>query len=314
MKRVLYSVLVFLLAMTMLVSFAACGDKIETPTDLATTTQAEILSTEEHEPVDVTIAEPGETSTPDATTAETTTADATITTGETTVAVEAADPLKLFNDATKLAVSQKAGYSKTRFTKITELDFGTLGKIQAVKDEVYKFFDVGSSGEGSVNYNVNKGTSSDQLRASTWTASDIKSANAEPDGKGGYVVTILVKDGSTSWSGKGGDDPGSGMSSSYIDKGPLCYGTDGNGKYDHKTARNMYLSINIGGGAITEGIGESTRNVKFVANIDAQGRLQKLSAHMDMTVDIRHVKVSFVTITDKMGKGYSEVTYENFKY
>ena len=291
--------LAIFLVLGLLCAFAACGAEKPAVTTAETTV----------EPIVTAPAEPA----PEETTTEAPTTEAP-TTETTTEAPEDVDPLKLFNDATKLVKDLKAGYSKTRYTKITDLEFGLLGQFQIVKDAVYGFFDVESNGEGTLKTTVNKGQASDQLRASKWTAGDIKSAEAKPDGKGGYIVTILVKDGTTRWSGEGGSDPGTGTLNSPIDRGPLCYGEDDDSKYDHKTAKNVYLSINSADNANTKDIGENSYSIKIVADIDADGRLQKLYGYMEMTVQVYHVKYLFVTLTNKAGSGFGEVTYENFKY
>jgi len=290
----------FLLTLGVLCAFAACGgeDTADPVTHPATVT------TTEPEPVTPAIV----------TSQESDPSAPVVTTDPTTEALQDIDPLKLFNDATKMVKDLKPGYTKTRYTKITDLDFGLLGQFQIVKDAVYGFFDVESSGEGTLNTTVTKGKSSDQLRASKWTAADVKSAEAKPDGKGGWIVTLLIKDGNTRWSGEGGGDPGGGTLNSPVDKGPLCYGTDDNDKYDHKTARNIYLSINGADNANTKDIGENSYGIKLVADIDAEGRLQKLYGYMEMTVQVHHVKYLFVTLTNKAGSGYGEVTYENFSY
>lgn len=287
--------LAILLALALLGAFAACGKEIPAETTAETTAEPDTVAV-----------------------IETTTEEATETTEETTEeAPREVDPLQLFNDATKMVKDLKPGYSKSRYTKITDLDFGALGRFQIVKDAVYGFFDVESNGEGTLKTTVNKGQSSDQMRASKWTAGDVKSATAEPDGEGGYVVTLFIKEGNTRWSGTGGSDPGSGsVRNSPIDRGPLCYGEDNDGRYDHKTAKNIYLSINNadGANAKTEDIGESSRGIKVVANIDAEGRLQKLYGYMEMRVDVYHVTYLIVTLTNKYGAGYGELTYSDFIY
>lgn len=317
MKRLL----TLLLALAMILcTFAACGGSDPDP-GTTTTAAQELTGEPDTEPVDGSVTDIDETeeTSEEASTSvnpddPTGTSQPSTDNSETTTKAEKVDALKLFNEATKKAVTQKAGYNKTRYTKITDLDFGPLGQFQIVKDAVYGFFDVGSNGEGTLKETVKKGQTSDLLRASTLTANDIKSASAVPDGKGGYKVTLLIKDGNTRWSGEGGSDRGKGTLNSPIDRGPLCYGEDDNSKYDHKTAKNIYLSINSADDALTKDIGERSYNIKAEAHIDSEGRLQKLYGYMEMTVDVHHVKYLIVTLTNKSGSGFGEVTYENFKY
>lgn len=291
----------FLLALGLLCVFAACGGR-----DNGVTTT---------DPASTAAAEPGTVAPAAVTPQESDPSAPAVTDDPATEVPQEVDPLKLFNDATKMVKDLKPGYTKTRYTKITDLDFGLLGQFQIVKDAVYGFFDVESNGEGTLKTTAAKGKSSDQMRASQWTAADVKSAEAKPDGKGGWVVTLLIKDGNTRWSGAGGDAPGSGaLKNSPIDRGPLCYGEDDNDKYDHKTAKNIYLSINGADNANTKDIGETSYGIRVVADIDAQGRLHKLYGYMEMTVQVYNVKYLFVTLNNKAGSGYGEVTYENFNY
>jgi len=305
------------LAVFLLACCAACGGTeapVSVPvTDTPTTeTTTEIFITTEVETT---------------TEIETTTEEETSTEPETETEIETepgtdAEPkslsekeiLEMFNAATKKAVDSKAGYTKVRNTYITDLDFGLLGRFDIVKREVYGFFDADGNGIGYYESTVKKGTASDQLRASKWTMSDIKSAKAEPDGKGGYNVTIIIKDGGTRWSGQGGDDIGSGTKRSHVDNGPFCYGEDGDSRYDHKTSLNIYRAINDADDALTKDIGENTTNIKVTAEIDAQGRLQRLYGYMDMRVDVYHVTYLIVTLTNKYGAGHGEVTFSDFKY
>jgi predicted small lipoprotein YifL len=225
-----------------------------------------------------------------------------------------AEALQLFNEATEQAVKRKPGYSKTRYSKVTQVDFGVLSNLQTVREAAYGFFGVGSDGEGTASYTVKKGESSSLLRASAWILDDIESAEAEPDGAGGYVVTVKVKGGTTRWSGEGGGDPGSGTAKSAIDGGPLCYGEDDSPDYDHKTALNLYYTINRTEGASTKDIGETVTGVEFTAKIDSKGRLTQLTGRLDMRVDVYHVQYSLFTLRDNAGEGYGEVTYSDFKY
>lgn len=306
-----------LLAVAVLGLFAACGDAAKDPAEPATTAETTIdLAAEASgatEPASLPADAPADES------STTSVAESASSIGETTAdagkTLAGEEALKLFNDATKLAVTQKAGYKKTRYTKITDLDFGLLGQFDLVKEVVHGFFDVGLSGEGTLKKEVAKGTSSDLLRASTWKLSDVKSATAVPDGNGGYNVTILIKDGVTRWTGEGGKDPGKGTLNSPVDKGPLCYGEDDDSKYDHKTAKNIYLAINLpDNNANTKDIGERSYNIKCEAKIDSQGRLQRLYGYLEMTVEVNHVQYLFVTLNNKAGSGYGEVVYEDFKY
>ena len=231
-----------------------------------------------------------------------------------------AEILQLFNEATAKAVSLRPGYSKTRYTKITELNFGALGALgglgsqSAVMETVYAFFGVESSGEGTLAYRVKKGESSSLLRASEWTMEDIKSASAEPDGKGGYIVTLRVRGGATRWGGEGGNDPGSGTAKSAVDNGPFCYGEDDSPDYDHKTALNLYYTVNHTEGASTKDIGETVTGAQFTAKIDSRGRLTGLTGRLDMRIDVYHAQYSIITLKGNSGEGYSEVTYSDFKY
>ncbi|MDR1463755.1 MAG: hypothetical protein LBJ11_00450 [Oscillospiraceae bacterium] len=240
------------------------------------------------------------------------------TTVPTAVTLNGKEALDLFNAATKKVVAEKAGYTKKTYTKITKIDFGALGNLSIVKDAVYGFFNVGSNGEGTNEFGgpIKKGSAdaAKRMKASTFTTGDIKSATAVPDGKGGYTITILVKDGSTEWQGTDRDDAGSGSEMSPIDKGPFQYGKDDDSSYDHKTAHNIYYSINHADDAQTKHIGENTFNVKFVAQVNAQGRMTSLTGHYDMHANVYNVKYTIITLNNKSGDGYCDVTYSNFQW
>jgi len=237
------------------------------------------------------------------------------TTTEPGITTKAVDALQLFNEATKKVKELKPGYKKSRYSRITRLDFSALVNISLVRNAVAGFLGVdGKTLDGIENYTVNKGENSHHMRASTWTRNDIKSASAELDGKGGYAVTILVKDGTTRWGGEGGDDPGTGTLNSPVDRGPLCYGRDDSEDYDHKTALNLYYTINHADNALTRDIGETVSGIKVVADIDSEGRLTKLYGRMDMTVNVYHVRYTIITLTNKSGSGYGTVEYTDFKY
>ncbi|MCL2508458.1 MAG: hypothetical protein FWF05_04710 [Oscillospiraceae bacterium] len=331
MKKV-SKILALLLALAMVLSFVACN---KTPVEPESTTD-EVLTTEEPTTAEPTTAEatteeqPADESTTEPTTPASSTTEpstgvtTTATTATTTTTTTTAPPkdlttkevLDLFNAATKKVVDQKAGYDKKRFTKITGIDFGLLGNLAIVKEAVYGFLGITdtATGEGTYTAKAEKGKASDLLQVSTLAEGDVKSAKAVSDGKGGYTITIEVKDGTTSWSGKGGTDPGSGTAKSAIDKGPLCYGIEDNEKFDHKNARLVYNAINGADGASTEGIRETTSGVKFTAKTDDQGRLTSLTGRMDMIVYVDHVKYTGITLRNKSGQGYGTIEYSNFKY
>jgi len=222
--------------------------------------------------------------------------------------------LQMFNEATEKVIRLKPGYSKTRYTKVTQLDFGILGNLPIVQESAYAFFGAESGGEGTVSYTVEKGKKSGLLRASQWTMEDITSISAEADGDGGYIVTLRVKDGTTRWKGTGGEDPGSGTAKSSVDNGPFCYGEDDSPDYDHKTALNLYYTINHAPDSLTRDIGETVTGAQLTANIDSMGRLTGLTGRLDMRVDVYHVKYSYFTLSNNFGEGYGEVTYSDFRY
>ena len=292
-----------LLAVAMLLSFAACGEK--TPDPVETTVPEE--TTDAGEVVDATTAAPEEDSSAEELVSE----DASVAEGEETTAAEeeattAALPvakdeiIAYYNTAVNNAVKAKVGFNKVRYIDNEKLNAGFL--LKTFGDVMYKFMGIGAANKYTMD--VTKGQwESDlphqYLRKSTLTAADVTNATCTANGNL-YTVTLNVKDGSS----KASKDAKS--NNSPIDKCGICVGDADKSYYDHKTAIVIYDAIDdvLGGAKISE----SYNNAKVVAVIDATtGHLVSLTVEYNVSIVIDAAGGGNAT-------GNSHILYKNFKY
>ncbi len=318
-----------LLAVAMLLSFAACGKGDDAPTTEAPVTNefGEIVPTKpDGKPVETdifgdpvptdangeTIVETLAPTAPIETTVPATTdPDATTDPNATTAAPTApaapiaptttAEIIALYNKAINSAYDAKAGFDKQRWVDNEKLDAGAL--INTFGDLVYSFMGIGA--ENKYIMNVEKGkwepdVQHHYLRKSTLSAADVTSATCQLSGNK-YAVVINVKGGNST------ANKNSKVTNAPIDKCGICVGDEDKSYYDHKTAAVIYSAI----GSTFSGakINESYSNAKITAAIDAStGHIVKLVITYDISVDLD------VGIGKGTATGTSHVTYTNFTY
>lgn len=285
-----------LLAVAMLLSFAACGEKKPSPEE----TTAPEETTVADEAVDATTA-----TNEDATSEGETVADGEETTSPeeaTTAALPVAkdEIITFYNTAINNAVAAKVGFNKVRYVDNEQLNAGFL--LKTFGDVMYKFMGIGAANKYTMD--VTKGQwESDlphqYLRKSTLTSADVTSATCSANGNL-YTITMGVKNGSSSASksAKSNNSP--------IDKCGICVGDGDKSYFDHKTAIVIYDAIDdvLGGAKISE----SYNNAKIVAVVDATtGNLVSLTVEYNINVVIDAAGGGNAT-------GSSHIIYKNFKY
>lgn len=302
-------ILALLLAVAMLLSFAACGEKDPDPvTDESTTLADETVdanATEADTQVDATEAVSGET---EPASVETSTGEA-VSEEDSSVAEETTAPvmpvskdeiISYYNTAVNKAVAAKVGFNKVRYVDNEELNAGFL--LKTFGDLLYKFMGIGA--ENKYTMDVTKGQwESDlphqYLRKSTLSAADVTNATCTANGNQ-YTIVMDVKSGSS----KASKD--SKVNNSPIDKCGICVGDADKSYYDHKTAIVIYDAIDdvLGGATISE----SYNNAKVKAVVDATtGNLVSLTVEYDINVVIDAAGGGNAT-------GSSHTIYKNFKY
>ncbi len=295
-----------LLAVAMLLSFAACGEK--TPDPVETTVPEE--TTDAGEVVDATTAGEEDITAEEPVSDEVTTLEGETTAeGETTSAEEATtgampvakdEIIKYYNDAVNKAVAAKVGFNKLRYVDNEKLNAGIL--LKTFGDVMYKFMGIGA--ENKYTMDVAKGQwESDlphqYLRKSTLSAADVTGATCTANGNQ-YTIVLNVKGGSSY------ADKNSKSNNSPIDKCGICVGDADKSYFDHKTAIVIYDAIDdiLGGAKVSE----SYKNAKVKAVIDSTtGRLVSLTVEYDISVVIDVAGGGNAT-------GAAHVFYKNFKY
>ncbi|MBQ3603265.1 MAG: hypothetical protein IJA02_05475 [Clostridia bacterium] len=302
MKKVLMSVVAFLVAAMMLVSFAACGGN-ETPDETTIAPVVEDDSTvaadapvEDSSAAEVESTEaPSEVESTEAVseTEETEVATEAESTEEATQAVAAptdkAEIVALYNEATAKVASAKPGYKKTVETKLNDLKMGALAKIDLVRDTVGDFL-----GEGTETISVAKGKASKDFVKSTLTAADVTAASCKLSADGKYYeVTITVKN----------------------EKNPL------KGKSALNRFTNDYKDINemrdglIDAGAAVETIDITVKAATIKAKIAVD---TKAFSSVDYTIDsdayLTNVKYTIAKVKVVTGNIYTTVKYSDFAY
>ena len=249
------------------------------------------------------------TTKPNATKKPTTTKKATTTKKVTTTKKTTTAPAKLttaqiinnYNAAVNKVISSKAGYSKTRSTKLNKLDAGALSNMSVVKDAVSGFLGVGNK-----TYTNAKGKNEFMSNASL-KAADVKSASYKLSG-GKYTYTIVLKNGSSF------ADASNKKNNSPVDRSGILVGTGDKSAFDHKCAANLYAAINNTDNASVKSVSESTSNTKCVAVVNASnGRLESLTVSFDFAVTLTNTKY-VVTIKNAGGSASTTVKYSGFKF
>ncbi len=296
-------ILAILLALAMLLSFAACGGNTEDETTTTTTAAEEV--TDEAPVEESTEAASDDVSAEDPSAEDPSAADESSTAEESTdaaiVAPETtAEILAFYNDAINKAYAAKVGFNKERYTDNEALNAGFL--LKTFGDLIYSFMGIGI--ENKYTMDVTKGEwESDvphhYLRKSTLAESDLTGATlSEKDGK--YTIVFNVKPGTSKAS------KSESWTKAPIDKCGICVGDADKSYFDHKTAPVIYSAIGeVLSSAVIE---ESYSNAKVVAVIDAAtSNLVSLTVEYDINVVIDAVGGGNAT-------GSTHIFYKNFKY
>jgi len=293
-------ILAMLLAVAMLLSFAACTAKEKeeetttAPVIEDVTEEAIVDETEEAPVVDTSTADPSAAT------------EETLANGETTTAVPAVAPatteeiIAYYNTAVNKAYNAKVGFNKERYTDNETLNAGFL--LKTFGDLIYSFMGIGV--ENKYTMDVTKGEwESDvphhYLRKSTLSAADVTAAKCtEANGK--YTIVLNVKPG-TSKASKSEK-----WTKAPVDKCGICVGDADKSYFDHKTAPVIYSAIGeVLSSAVIE---ESYNNAVVKAVIDvATGNLVSLTVEYDISVVIDAAGGGNAT-------GKTHIFYKNFKY
>ena len=305
-----------LMALAMILSFAACGDKPEevqtTTAAPETTTAAPEATTEAAETTALTeIAEESTTeeSTTEETTAEiitttaapttqatttvapaTTTKKAETTTQKAAVPATKAEIVALYNQAAATAASAKPGYSKTTVTALNNLQMGALAKINLVRETVGDFL-----GEGTTTTTVKKGSfNGTSLVKSSLKESDVVSATCTPSADGKYYnIKITVKNESN-----------------------LSKGSSALSRFtkDYKDAKEIKDGLTEAGAGVNE-IMLKTTSVVITAKIEAAtNRFVSLEHSIKMSAVLTDVKYTIAKVKQATSDLVTNVKYSSFKY
>lgn len=294
-------ILAILLALAMLLGFAACGGNTEDETTTTTTAAEEVTDeapveeSTEAASDDVSAEEP---SAEDPSSAEESTAE------ESTAVAKApetsAEILALYNKTINDAYAAKVGFNKERYTDNEELNAGFL--LKTFGDLIYSFMGIGA--ENKYTMDVTKGQwESDvphhYLRKSTLTEADLTGAKCT-ENNGKYTIVLNVKPGTSKAS------KSESWTKAPIDKCGMCVGDLDKSYFDHKTAPVIYAAVGqVVKGAVIE---ESYKNAVVKAEIDAAtGHLISLAIEFDISVVIDAAGGGNAT-------GSTHVFYKNFKY
>lgn len=307
MKNKLFRLLALTVAAIMLFSLAACsGSTDETTTAAETEALTEVVSEQESASQDSsaqTEAAVSEPLSPEAAVSEPLSTEAA---GETTTAAKKELPktteeiLALYNASSAALVKNKVAFSKTRETKEGTYDAGIA--LRTFKGLVYQFMGIGSDNIYTKDVAKNDDSYEKYAKASTLGIGDIKSATVKESGTN-YIVTINIKDGSSSVT-----EGGSIKINAPLDKSGISAGKDDKDYYDHKTAQNVYDAIDdVASGAT---IVEKYSNAVLVATIDsATGNIIGITVTFDIEYSLDHVMGSSGNAT-----GTSTVIFKNFKW
>ena len=211
------------------------------------------------------------------------------------------DIVDLYNKSVNKVVTDKAGYSKERTTTVSELDAGSYTSMAGgiVKDFL---------GEGTQTVKNSKGTAK-HLKASTLTASDVKSATCELNGNN-YAITLYLEDGASSATKASKKD------TSAIAKSGLVTGKSVSNTVDYINSECIYASVTAEKVNV-EKINATNTNAKIVIVIDAEtGNMISYTASFEWSAVIENLSVKFppVKIDKATGKALTSVVISDFKW
>lgn len=211
------------------------------------------------------------------------------------------DIVDLYNKSVNKVVTDKAGYSKERTTTVSELDAGSYTSMAGgiVKDFL---------GEGTQTVKNSKGTAK-HLKASTLTASDVKSATCELNANK-YTITLYLEDGASSATKTSKKD------TSAIAKSGLVTGRSVSNTVDYINSECIYASVTAEKVNV-EKINATNTNAKIVIVIDAEtGNMISYTASFEWSAVIENLSVKFppVKIDKATGKALTSVVISDFKW
>lgn len=197
------------------------------------------------------------------------------------------DIIKYYNAATAKAFNAKVPFTKDRSTVEKKFEGGAA--LTGMKDIVYKFMGVGDKNKFAKTVTAeDKDSYHKYLKASTLTANDVTSATCKQSGDN-YLITINVKDGSSSVSG------GKVVSSnnSPLDRSGLACGDNDKDYWDHKTAENVMSAIDDVPGCGNANISESYKGAVINVVINAKtGNIVQLGASFSFAFNLEKVLAS----------------------
>ena len=315
-KNMSKKILAILLALVMVCGLAACGAKTEEPTEAETTDLIEEISEEISEEVSEAVSEEASEIAEEISEEVSEEVSEAVSEEEAEEASEEASEeaetvavpstteeiLKVYNDAINGAISAKAGYSKSRTTKVNSLDGGAVLKLGVVQDAVGDFL-----GEGTNTYNNAKGKTEFMSKASL-TAADVKSATCtEKDGK--YTIVLELKDGASSCSASGKTD------TSPLNRSGLYVGETDKSEFDYKSAQNIYVAVNGLEDGSVESVKGTTSNAKITLVCDAEsGKISTLDASFNFSADLTNVKYTIAKVATAKGDCSTIVSFSKFAY
>ena len=300
-------ILAMLLAVAMLLSFAACTAKKETVTTTAPVIEDVTDDVIVDDVTDAPVVDATEAPVADATEAPVADPSVTLAPGETTtVPAPAAAPatteeiITYYNNAVNKAYNARVGFHKERYIDNENLNAGFL--LKSFDDLIYSFMGIGM--ENKYVMDVTKGQwESDvphhYLRKSTLSAADVTAAKCT-EANGQYTIVLNVKPGNSEAS------KNKKVNNSPIDKCGICVGDADKSYFDHKTAPVIYSAV---GEVLSSAvIKESYKNAVVKAVIDsATGNLVSITIEYDVSIIIDAAGGGDAT-------GKAHIFYKNFKY
>lgn len=213
-----------------------------------------------------------------------------------------AEIVNYYNNALNKVINEKAGYKKTRETKMNSLEGGALLKIQLVVDMVNEFL-----GVGTTDYENKKGKAEFLSKASL-SVSDLTAAKCDVNGDV-YTITLGLKNGQSQASAAGSSD------TSPLQRSGLYVGKGDKIAYDYKNSENIHTAINGVDDCTAESAKEQITNAKIVATINSKtGQMTGLTVSWDWAVQLTNVKYTFVTVKGADGTATSTVKVSNFQW
>jgi len=229
------------------------------------------------------------------TTTETTTEETT-TENAVTPPSNKSEIIAAYNNAVNKAVSEKAGYKKTRTAVLGKLEGAeSLMKMSVVKEAINGFLGIGES-----TYTNTKGSAKHLMSASI-KESDVTATKVEKVDGNIYRITLNLADGRST-------APTVSDTSPVIRSGVL-FGTDYTSTdYDYKSASNICKGINATGEATVKSVTQDTKNTVATAEIDiATGKLVNLSISWTWQAKLTDIKYGFIKVS---GTGNADTTVE----